>query len=456
MSALLALLAGPAYGWNHALHQRITGVAVESLPNADQDFLVPETAALAEIYCSFPDMNWGCYGQWGGGEGNPAMPRFPDVRREWDISRYCMWDPVLQEGRHIPHRPPEAYELIPSLIEKAVGAFRDGQLEDGTRYLGAMLHYVEDCGSMGHMQPFHRTLDPDPQKVELGGYTPTAVGTTLETAGTGAVERVRQLVGYTDAQLLPLLQGCGMSLEDAHRQCREATVPPEVAAVVKRIRNEQGDEYRVVATRCATETARACADVIHTVLSLAPKGRPSGFKFPANVNLVANPSFEDDEGAGLPEGWCVGWFDKADRAGRAEWYRAGTHWGRQTYSGSRSLLLLWAPEAGLEWRQTWPKAIRVRAGEQYRGTVWAKARNAGDGAHFGLQFSDGAYKVVAVETCPVVAEDAGWHQLSVEAVVPAEARWLRVVLHSRGKDGAVWFDDVEVVRFEPQASGSGQ
>ena len=154
-------------------------------------------------------------------------------------------------------------------------------------------------------------------------------------------------------------------------------MPAAVADAVNRLRAKRPADFEAAATDCANECARACADAIHSALSFAQKPRVEPEPNPLNVNLAFNPSFENGSGDGAPAGWCVVWLDPSDRAGRAEWYRAGTHFERHVRTGKYSMLLLWPPKRGLEWQQTWPKAIRVRPGETTGGSAWVKAAATG-------------------------------------------------------------------------------
>ncbi|MCX6906737.1 MAG: hypothetical protein NTY01_01705, partial [Verrucomicrobia bacterium] len=208
-------------------------------------------------------------------------------------------------------------------------------------------------------------------------------------------------------------------------------------------------DYEAAALDCANECARVCADALHSALALAPTSAATK-PHATNANLVFNPSFESGDDDRAPEGWCVGWLDLNDCAGRAEWYRAGTHWDKPVKSGKRSAMLLWTPQKGLEWRQTWRRALPVKAGETYRAAVWIKTRAATGSTWFALQFCDTAYQPVGDAKSEVVKTDNDWRKLSLEANVPPEARWLRAILHTEANSGVVWFDDVEIVRVLPK------
>jgi len=451
--AVVALATGlvcccppPAYPWGGE-HHTITAAAIDCLPPDEQEYLRPERSALVGPYSSFPDANWSCYGQWGGGTGDPKAPRMPDKRRLWEISVYCQWDPVLQKGRAYAHAPPQSWEAAGVYFRSAAQALGQGRLEDGCRFLGVMLHYVEDSGSFPHVQPIHRSFHVKATRnIRLEGYAPRLLGSTIDEAAKALPGRVQKLTQWTEQRLAPLLATVGMPLDEAKGLASKQTLPSAVAEAVKRLRAQKPDEFEAAATDCANECTRACADAIHSALAFAQKPYVEPQPPAVNVNLVFNPSFEQSEGDGFPTGWCVGWLDLSDRTGRAERYRGGTHWEKHAKTGTHSALVLWPPEQGIEWQQTWPKAVRVRPGQKYRGSVWAKPAATGESC-LALEFSDTDYRPLLTAKSDPAASDAGWQRLSVEASAPESARWLRVVLHGGGSEGATWFDDAEVVRI---------
>lgn len=436
----------PACGWGSE-HNRITAAALDVLPPESRDLLAPEAAALAAIYCTFPDLNWACFGEWGGGDADPQLPRFPDTRREWGVSFYCGWDPVLQKGKSYPHRPPESFEAAPLYFRKAVDALQAGRLADGARFAGVMLHYIQDSGAFPHVQPLHRVFHTQNlAAIAASGYTPHRLGQTPSEAAAALALRVKRLVEWTEKRLTPLFAPPAITLDEAKRLCAKELVPATVTSAVAKLRTDKPSDYEAAICDCANECVRACADALFTMLAFAPHPMPAPAPNAAGANLAFNPSFEADVGDGVPDGWYVGWLDLNDRVGRAVWYSAGTHWSKPVKSGRRSMLLLWAPAKGLEWRQTWRRALRVNSGEVYRGTAWIKTRAAKGAAWFALQFYDTAYEAVATAKSEPLKSDGEWQKVSVEARVPTAARWLRIVLHSEARDGAVWFDDIELAR----------
>ena len=447
MGLELVLLELLIYAWPLTVHHRITEVAIEALPAEDLEYIGAEKSALINLYCGFPDMNWACYGEWGGGTGDPGKPRFPDTRREWEISFYCLYDPALGKGRFYFHGPPASYECTPIYFLKAVETLREGRVEDGVRFLGVLLHYIQDSASFPYLQPIHRNSGRiDAERFHLDGYTPRRLGKRPEEVANEIPKYIEELVRRAEMNMKPLIEWAGIPLEEAKRLCERDVMHPKVVEAVGRILAERGGDFRSAATRCALECADVCADVLHSALQFAaiPAQIPSN---PIGVNLAFNPSFEEDDGDDIPDGWYIGWLDLTDRAGRAKWYRAGTHWEKHVKTGKRSVLILWAPKSGIEWRQTWRRAIRVRDGERYKLSCWIETRGATGRSFVALEFYDGAYNPISRSESESVAGDIAWRKIEVESEPPQGARWMRVILRSEDNEGAVWFDDVELLRI---------
>jgi hypothetical protein len=422
---------------------------MELLPREDLDFIGAERFAMEEIYCKFPDENWACYGQWGGGVGDPRLPRYADTRREWEISYYCGWDPVRRTGKAYSHAPPASCEAAAVLFTRAVAELKQGHREDGLRILGAMLHYVQDSGSFPHVQPIHRTFDVK-QSAGLcpAGYHAQRLGQTPQAAALALSQRVRGLVEWTERRLTPLWQETGIGLVEAKQLAAKQLMPSDLVERWAKVRREKPEAHQAAAVDCAGECARACADAIHTALCFAPRTASDAAGTLRRGNLMFNPSLEADDGSGAPDGWCIGFLDLADPLGRAERYRVGTHFERHVREGEFSALILRAPTKGLEWRPTWRRAALVRPGETYRGSAWVETRAATGSTQVVLEFYDAAYRPIGRVCSPSASGDTAWRQLSAEARAPDRAGWLRLILHSHANSGAAWFDSVELIQVD--------
>ena len=443
----LLLLPTLALGWGGTEHSQISAEAVRFVPGELAALIQPEAEALTHLYCEFPDQNWPGYGQWGDGNAEPYLPRFADTRREWDISFYCDWNPVTREGVSYPHSTPRAYEAVPKFFLKAVEAWKAGRLEGGARFLGVAMHYIEDSAACGHLQGVPRGLHWDSrQPLNAGDYTPQKLGDTPEAAALKIVERMKWMVEATETAVDPVFTKVEMPLSEVKRLTQLDPVPKEVLRAAILAKHEFAADMDIATRACATASAQVCADMLLTALSFAPKPFPQPKPNALGVNLVFNPSFEaaGDENA---EGWCIGWLDLNDKTGRAEWYRAGTHWDKPVKQGARSAMVLWAPEKGIEWRQTWRRALRVNPGESYRASAWVKSRTEKGSSHLTLELCDTSYHAIAQPKSQPANGKGDWTELQLETTIPPDARWLRVILHSNA-DGAAWFDEVSVERVK--------
>ena len=233
---VLSVFAPRADGWGGE-HHAITESAITALPPEQREYIAPEKAALVQTYCGFPDSNWACMGEWGGGVGDPKMARFPDTRREWDISYYCQWDPVLRKGQGFPHKAPESYEATRVYFLKAVAELKQGRLEDGMRSVGVMFHYIQDSGSFGHMQPIHRVFHVRELKaIQLEDSQLRLLASSPEEAAKALSERLRGMVESTEKRVAPLLEAAGMPFEEAKGLCNRETMPATVVKAVERAR----------------------------------------------------------------------------------------------------------------------------------------------------------------------------------------------------------------------------
>lgn len=441
----LLLLPTLAFGWGGTEHSQITAEAVRFMPADVAAVIAPEAGALMHIHCEFPDQNWPAYGKWGDGNAEPYLPRFADTRREWDISFYCGWNPITREGTSYPHGTPKAYEAVPTYFLRAVEALRAGQMEEAMRILGVAMHYIEDSAAFGHLQGVHRGLHWDTRKpLQSPDYRPQNLGGTPEAAAQKLVERMKDMVEATEKAVDPVFAKADMPLTEVKRLTQLDPVPKEVLRAAILAKHEFPADMDKATRACATAAVQICADMLLTALSFAPNPFPQPKPNATGVNLVFNPSFEKagDENA---EGWCIGWLDLNDKTGRAEWYRAGAHWDKPVKHGTRSAMVLWAPEKGIEWRQTWRNALRVNPGEVYRASAWVKSRTEKGRSHLTLELNDTNYHAIAQPISNEVEGKGDWTELKLEITIPPDVRWLRVILHSNA-DGAAWFDEVNVER----------
>jgi hypothetical protein len=423
LTALLTIglvCVGWVYGWDVSGHQDITRRAVAVLPPSEQDWLEPERALLENLYCGFPDMNWGNQGALGGWSSDPTEPRMPDTRREWEISFCLCQDPYLRTGHRYDHSPPDSYVAVPFYFRKAIDAARAGKHGDCVRFLGVAAHYIQDTGSFAHKQDIHRGIDFRAEGLAGLAYSPRLLGKTPDEACAALADRVKGLVVYIEAR--------------------------EKVIVQKR---QAGQEWPDIpeGLECAAEAMRVTADLLHTAITIAPEKPPTP-EVPIGTNLVMNPGFEENHGDMAPAHWAASWGDSRDRVGRAIYENlarvARNH--DVTHTGRCSAKILWAPAAGIEWRQSWPCGVLVRPGQVYRASGRVRLRRATGKSFIAIEFCRADCRLVRRIATEPLSGEQDWKKVSVEATVPEGAVRARLICRSEANEGAAWFDDVELAR----------
>jgi len=404
-------------------HQAMTRAALATLSPGERGQLGAEGEMLVRLYCMFPDYNWLNYGEWGGWSGDPDAGWTEDIRREWSISYYCMWDPATGEGPGRIGHPPESYELCRVLFTRALQVLQRGEYVDGIRFLGPLIHHVEDWATYPSMQAIHRRTTFDYTLIDAGDYVPAVLGGDIGAACEGLIARAAQMVAANQGQTKKIRQAIR--------------------------RDDRSKLARLFAQGCS-RGARVVADILRTALHLA--AAPGERELPPGENLVANPSFEEDDGSGRPAGWCVLRGDPQDRVGVAcrEGYIERNE--KLTYSGRYSAKLMWTPTAGLEWIQVWRAATPVAAGQKITARVWVKGLKVTGSNSLKIHLYSPRYERIASFEADCGEGSFEWRQVNLPVQVPAGATWARVSCSSRGNRGAVWFDDVSLVQGEPDAS----
>ncbi|MCD6360604.1 MAG: hypothetical protein J7M38_07010 [Armatimonadetes bacterium] len=397
-------------------HEAITAAAVAALPEADRAFLEPELELLIDTYCGFPDQNWMTYGVFN--EGYPE--RFPDCRRAWDISGYCRFHPLTKAGEFIGHGPPTTTEGARRMATLMLEAFRSGRHRDAVRHLGALLHYVEDAGTPGHViqtsGAIHHELDTLPDElVGITGYEPALLAESEDELVEAVAARVEALT---------------------------AEVRPKADTILEIMAREGIEAARDLHVETADDCARAAADVLHTVARvMADRPRRVNAPAPVGVELLPNGSFElDYDWDGVPDGWHVRWHDLRDRDVIAE------RTSEVSYAGMWSVKLARTPAAGVEWVPCWPLAVDVEPGQEFELTARVRAEGATGDSFPAAYFHRNNTDEIGRARGEALAGDFDWTRLAHHFTIPEGAERLLVGLRSEGNAGTVWFDSVSLVR----------
>jgi hypothetical protein len=440
-------------------HSVITRAAIDVLPEPEQAWFGKEKDFLIDVYCHFPDINWPWFGQWGGEQGDPSGSRTQDLRREWNISYYCGWDPC---GKKTELRPPARQILsntmpLPSVypvikaeeqrfcpmgaywapefyLPKIIEALQEGAFVDGVRFLGVLVHHIEDRVAFSYWPDLHKKgnlLDMD--MMQIKGYSPEQLGRNLEDAIKNIEKRMRESVEF-ELPRIPLL-------EQAYA-------------------DKDSEKIENIILEFYQEAGRAAADTIHTVIQLVDGNHYTNYwgywiEYPVTgnptmVNLIDNPSFETNDGSGYPSGWVIKWLDINDKLGKAEWDWSRMHscFSKMTRSGERSLKLMWTPAKGIEWIQRWPSAVmNLSEGEKYESSSWMKTKDATGESYFIIYLYDGI-KLIDEFKSRSICGNCDWTKIILEFTIPPGVDRMRFACRSDNNQGAVWFDDLEIMRLD--------
>ena len=237
--------SSPAWG----PHQKITEAAIKALPDAERwrtSFGADQLELMISDYCRIPD--------------------FARTNYLQDLGAYYANDYVFI--RELPagvkhHCTPALQVGFEPYFRRALQAMRTETPINALRQLGTLLHLVQDAGSPSHAKegcPFHGPLEQwvVKEKIEIDGYRPRLLGKNEEEALVGLQKRMADLIAFSTerAELaIPLL-----------KHDRAAVEP--------------------IILESALESARATADVMHTVWTLGTASQPEGASLVGRVNAV--------------------------------------------------------------------------------------------------------------------------------------------------------------------------
>lgn len=239
-------LAGKALAWGP--HPQITQAALDTL-GADHPFktiLGPHANRMPQ-YCWMAD--W-----------RTTLPKA-------GTAQFYADDFLLFPGypKHEDHLCPSVEKTYAPYFRRAYEAIRMESPENAARWIGAILHFVEDTGSPPHAARVLGTLHTRGENwvkgdlVHIDGYQPALLGEDIDSAVAGLEKRMAGLIAFSKARferIKPLLEA-----ED-----RAATEP--------------------IVLESAMETSRVVADLFHTLGWLGQKHPAKG----ATLNgRISNP-----------------------------------------------------------------------------------------------------------------------------------------------------------------------
>ncbi len=156
--------------------------------------------------------------------------------------------------RHIDHLVPEVKRTYEPFFRRALQALRTETPLNAARWIGSLLHFVEDTGSPPHSAEIrgdvHGKMENwvNAELIRLPGYRPQLLGDTEEKALAGFLQRMDGLIAYS---------------KERGDRCRPLVLADKRA------------EVKPIVLESALETSRVVADLLHTIGRLVPQYRDS-------------------------------------------------------------------------------------------------------------------------------------------------------------------------------------
>jgi hypothetical protein len=225
-------LARSAGAWGTA-HTEITRHALKALPASDR-----AEARLAGLR-QMEDFCWG--GDYQG-----------EVQATYYVDDYLLFPGF---PHHSSHLMPNVANTWKPFFQRTLQALRGESPQNAARWMGSLLHFIQDSGSPPHAFPqtggIHTRMENFIYNfdIRLPDYQPRELGRTDESALDGLTQRLEGLVAYS-------------------RERGEKLVT--LAATNNRPASEP------LTLECAQETMRVVADTAHTLLRLTESGPREG------------------------------------------------------------------------------------------------------------------------------------------------------------------------------------
>jgi len=246
--ALALLLAAHAFAWGP--HPEITDAGLVTLDGNHRlrALLGPEAARLRE-YCWMADNRRSLQADY-----------YPDD--------YLLFPAAT---KHYDHLCPEVKATYEPYFRRALQALRTETPPNAARWIGAMLHFLEDTGSPPHAAEIrgdvHSKMENwvDAKKIHIEGYAPQLLGEDDDAAVAGFLRRMDGLIAFSKER--------GDKLRKPVESGDRAAVEP-------------------VVLESALETSRVVADLLHTLGTLVEKGSRDGATLRGTLTSKPCPGLE--------------------------------------------------------------------------------------------------------------------------------------------------------------------
>ncbi len=193
---------------------------------------------------------------------------FRDADQDFYADDYLLFPQVTA---HLDHICPEVKKSYRPYFQRALQALRMESRANAARWIGALLHFVEDTGSPPHAAEIrggvHSNMENwvDASAIRIAGYKPRLLGHSEAEVLGGLHKRMDELIEFSKPR--------------GRRLTTQVIIGNQRAV-------------RPVVLECALETSRVVADVLHALGQLALQPLPDSAVLQGTIVSETAPGFE--------------------------------------------------------------------------------------------------------------------------------------------------------------------
>jgi len=254
MSIFTFLTVKNTCAWYKENHQRMTKSAINLLPEWEKTLLGITGDSLIEKYCMYPDWYRNALRD-GRKKEAKLYEKYVNLPLLQDLKK---WHKNNDNDSEI------CYYIIATLMSKAISHLQSGDKMEAAKYMGPLVHFIEDNASPVHVIdnkllaqllpkpedvesfPLHRTAEEPTFPIEIPEYHPVLLGNNIDEAAVAVYPRFREIRILSRATCIAVVNG----LHEGNR--------------------EKADKGRAQA---AITAVKLVADIIHTICTIANTGK---------------------------------------------------------------------------------------------------------------------------------------------------------------------------------------
>jgi hypothetical protein len=244
----------PVSAWYTENHQRISKTALALLPDWEKGLLGSAVDSLAELYCMYPDWHRSALRD----EDSVKIALYNPYVQLSLLQDLGAWHNTSDENSEV------CFYIVSTLMHQAVKNLQIGNTIEAAKYMGPLLHFIEDNACPVHVVnnqllsellptpqelmpfPLHRRVEEPTFPFEVFNHQVSLLGTNIIDAANTFYPRFQDIRLTGRAQSVPILEAIYAGDEQKANQGR---------------------------ARAATPAIKLIADVIHTICTIAKNGK---------------------------------------------------------------------------------------------------------------------------------------------------------------------------------------